>query len=124
MPDCDWVRYRQMRGRPLPERIEHRGTPYVLERVFKRDFYAATGQYRRDSAAVQDGPEHVVYKTYHLDPLWKIIPLRWLGRWLFRRERYFGRLLADVHGIAHVIGRHGKSGLIREYVPGMDLRKF
>jgi len=53
-----------------------------------------------------------------------VIPLRWLGRWLFRRERYFGDLLRDVPGAAHVIGRHGKSGLVREYVPGQDLRQF
>lgn len=125
MPDCDWVRYKQIRGSALPERIAHGGIDYKLDCLFKRDFYAATGRYVREGGSANDGQsERLVVKVYHLDPLWKVIPLRWMGRWMFRRERYFGRLLQDVPGVAHVVGRVGKSGLIREYVPGQDLRQF
>jgi serine/threonine protein kinase len=125
MPDCDWVRYKQIRGNALPERIAFRGVDYTQDCLFKRDFYAATGRYVRQSGKnADDLPERLVVKVYHLDALWKVIPLRWMGRWLFRRERYFGELLRDAPGIAHIIGRLGKSGLVREYVPGQDLRQF
>lgn len=123
MPDSDWVKYKQMRGQELPARIDFAGASYGLDQLFKRDFYAATGCYRRLSTA-GTGPEYVVLKIYHTDPLWKVIPLRWLGRYLFRRERHFGRLLAGIKGLAAVIGRYGKSGLIREFVPGVNLRQF
>ena len=47
MADADWAKYKQIRGKPLPESIEFAGTAYSLAKVFKRDFYAATGLYRR-----------------------------------------------------------------------------
>ena len=69
-------------------------------------------------------PEQIVFKHYHTDPLWRFLPLRWLGRWLWRREMRFAQAVGDVPGVAHVIGRLGKSGLIREYIPGQNLREY
>src|SRR5262245_43026103 len=42
MPDCDWVRYKQIRGQALPEQIVFHGNDYALDCLFKHDFYAAT----------------------------------------------------------------------------------
>ena len=129
MADADWAKYKQIRGKPLPETIEFAGVPYALAKVFKRDFYAATGLYRRadvpDCTSHQDQPpEQIVFKHYHTDPLWRVLPLRWLGRYLWRREMSFARQVADVPGVAHVIGRYGKSGLIREFIEGQNLREY
>lgn len=121
MADADWVHYKQIRGKPLPETIEFRGASYKLAQVFKRDFYAATGLYQRSAAG--DGAEHIVFKHYHTESLWGI-PLRWLGRMLWRREMRLGKAVEEVTGVAHVLGRLGKSGLVREYVPGQNLREY
>jgi serine/threonine protein kinase len=122
MADADWAQYKQIRGKPLPERVRFGNVLYRLAKVFKRDFYAATGLYRRTEGSSADAPEQIVFKHYHTDPL-AIIPLRWLGRWLWRRETRLAERVEDVRGVAHVIGRHGKSGLIREYVAGVNLRE-
>jgi serine/threonine protein kinase len=132
MADADWINYRQIRGKPLPPTIEFHGAVYALAKVFKRDFYAATGLYelsaRRgspDPAASPDTdlPARVVFKHYHTDRFGPL-PLRWLGRFLWRREMRLGQAVKHVQGVAHILGRYGKSGLIREYVPGRNLREF
>src|SRR5271156_6173299 len=127
MADADWAKYKQIRGKPLPQTLEFADAPYALAKVFKRDFYAATGLYRRTTDPSPDSagqpPEHIVFKHYHTDRLW-FLPLRWLGRWLWRREMKFAKAVADVPGVAHVIGRLGKSGLIREYIAGQNLREY
>jgi len=125
MADADWARYKQIRGKPLPENIEFRGVTYTLAKVFKRDFYACTGLYQCGDIPqpAESVPEQIVYKHYHTDSLW-FIPLGWLGRWLWRREDRFGRALADVQGVAHILDRHGESGMIREFIPGRNLREY
>ena len=132
MADADWAQYKQIRGKPLPEIIEFRGLSYALAKVFKRDFYAATGLYRRSpdspsspasSAEVGQTPDQIVFKHYHTERLW-FLPLRWLGRCLWRREMRLGQAVEDVPGVAHIIGRYGKTGLIREFVPGQNLREY
>lgn len=123
MADADWVKYRQIRGKALPTAFAFAGAGYTLEKTFKRDFYAATGLYRK-ARAFAGGPDRVVLKIYHTDALGKVLPLGWLGRWLWRREMKFGKLLHDVPGIAHVLGSWGRTGIVREYVPGENLREF
>ncbi len=130
MADADWALYKQIRGKPLPETIEFCGLAYALTKVFKRDFYAATGLYQRSPASASSGtadgahaPEQIVFKHYHTERLW-FLPLGWLGRWLWRREMRLGQAVADVPGVAHIIGSHGKTGLIREFVPGQNLREY
>ena len=129
MADADWAKYKQIRGQSLPATIEFANVKYFLTKIFKRDFYAATGLYQRLPNAtgqrINQGqpPEHVVFKHYHTDPL-GFLPLRWLGRWLWRREMRFAREVAEIPGVAHVLGRLGKSGLIREYIPGQNLHEY
>lgn len=134
MPDADWVLYKPMRGRDLPERFEHGGRTYRLEKVLKRDFYAVTGRFapeaaegaesetetETDAAADLGGP--VLLKVYHTDRLGPI-PLGFLGRWLGRREIHYLRRLDGIEGIPRFLGEYGASGLIREYAPGVNLRE-
>jgi serine/threonine protein kinase len=124
MADADWAQYKQIRGKALPETIKFQGATYSLAKVFKRDFYAATGLYQRsENGEGSAAPDKVVFKHYHMDPLW-FIPLRWLGRLLWRREMQLGKAVGDVAGVAHILGRFGKSGLVREYIPGQNLREY
>jgi hypothetical protein len=121
MADADWHRYRQLRGRPLPESIELLATTYRCVRVLKRDFYAAVGIYER-----QDGGQsrrQVLFKVYHTDSFWGI-PLGWLGRWLARREIRHFEMLGGIDGVPRMLARHGESGLVREFYPGCNLREY
>lgn len=124
MPDSDWVRYKQIRGKDLPETGTWLGADYRRARVLKRDFYAIVGIYERTGdAGAADAPRQLLVKVYHTDPL-GVIPLGWLGRWLGCREARFLERLNDIDGVPSVLGRNGSSGYIREYLPGCNLREF
>lgn len=124
MADADWAKYKQLRGRSLPESIIFRGVEYRLEQLFKRDFYAATGLF---ALAVDQPderhPERIVLKIYHTEPL-GYIPLGWLGRLLCNREVYFLQATSNVPGLARFLERCGESGYVREYIPGCHLREY
>lgn len=123
MPDADWVRYKQIRGKDLPEIVRLFQTAYRLTSVLKRDFYAAVGVYECPSDEANKVPERVLLKVYHTDPA-GILPLGWLGRWMCRRETRFLALLAGVRGVPQVLGMHGPSGYVREYLSGCNLREY
>lgn len=123
MADAEWANYKQLRGKSLPERIAFRGAEYRLEKLFKRDFYAATGLFRIVDEWHADLPRQVLLKIYHTEPL-GIIPLRWLGRFLCAREVYFFQATDGIPGLARFYARYGESGYIREFIPGCHLREF
>lgn len=125
MADADWWRYKQVRGVPLPESAELLGETYRLEQVLKRDFYAAVGVYARDGES-GSSPDRVLYKVYHTDGLGGLNapPWRWLGRGLRNREANFFKRLDGVPGVPRLWGVVGESALVREYVPGVNLREF
>jgi serine/threonine protein kinase len=118
MSDADWVKYKRLRGKDLPELVPLSFGLYRSEKVFKNDFYAVTAVYRRESG---DGPERVVLKEYHTDS-WGPIPLGWLGRMLLRRESLYYRELSDIPGVPRFLEHFGVNGFVREHVPGLDLR--
>jgi predicted Ser/Thr protein kinase len=124
MPDHEWVRYKSIRGKPLPAQFEWRGRPWRLAKVLKFDFYAATGLYEAgDSEAPADGiPTQVLYKVYHDDGLGPI-PLGWLGRWLCEREVWYLNAVGQVDGVPRILSTFGRTALIREFVPGKNLRE-
>jgi hypothetical protein len=121
MPDADWVHYKALRGAPLPERVEYAGSSYALESTLKFDFYAGTGLYRREGGG--PGPERVLYKVYHEQPL-GFVPLGWLGRWLCRREARMLERVRGIEGIPELYERQGRSAFVREYVEGCNLREY
>lgn len=121
MADADWHLYRQLRGKELPETFDFRGIAYRHLKLLKRDFYAAVGLYERLLEA--DLPRQVLLKVYHTESLWGL-PLGWLGRWLCRREARCYETLTGLAGVPRYLGSHGEAGLIREYVPGCNLREY
>lgn len=128
MADADWWRYKQVRGEPLPESAELLGAGYRLEQILKRDFYAAVGVYVRAEPARgvdPQPPDRVLYKVYHTDGVgFDAPPWRWLGRRLRDREAHYFRVLDGVPGVPRLWGVQGESALVREYVPGRNLREF
>ena len=125
MADADWVRYKQIRGKDLPQVLSWNGQVYHRERVLKRDFYAAVGIYQPSTsnpdAANSTAP--VLYKIYHADRF-GLIPLGWLGRFLCRREMHFLKRLSDVPGIPKFREQVDATSFVREYVPGCNLREY
>lgn len=120
MSDADWLKYKRIRGKDLPEAVSLSFGDYRSEKVFKNDFYAVTAVYRKQTG---DGPDRVVLKEYHTDS-WGVIPLGWLGRMLLRRESLYFRELADVRGVPHFLEYFGSNGFAREHVSGLDLRDY
>jgi serine/threonine protein kinase len=121
MADADWHRYRQLRGEDLPAAAQLLEAPYRRRQVLKRDFYAAVGVYEREGHGT--APARVLLKIYHTDSC-AGLPLGWLGRLLCRREMRYYRLLRGVAGVPQLLGRHGEAGLVREYIPGCNLREY
>jgi hypothetical protein len=128
MADADWVKYKQIRGKRLPEVVELLGASYRLGAMLKQDFYAATGLYEREETDAVESqgsgpPRQVLLKVYHVDPL-GIIPLAFMGRLLCRREAGFLKQLDGVEGVPRLLALHGPSGLVREFAPGCNLRQY
>jgi hypothetical protein len=112
----------------LPAAIRCAGAEYRFVRQFKHDFFAATGLYERsgNQAPMPDAqspmPCSIVLKLQRCRPLLGL-PLRWLGAWLTRHEATIYRELADVPGVPRLVGLHGPTGFIHEFVPGRPLHR-
>src|SRR3954470_4616737 len=104
-----------------PETIELRGQSYARVDVFKHDSWAATARYRGPSG-------DVVCKFNRMQPI-GVFPMRWLGRWLARRERAMLTRLAGVRGIPAECGPVSSGGRVlsnavaHEFVPGRPLAR-
>lgn len=92
------------------------GARYRKIATIKHDFFAATGFYENDAG------KRVVLKLGRTED-YAGVPMRWLGRWLCRREIHFYRKLAGVKGVPALVGTVGESGLVHEYVPGVPLHR-
>lgn len=121
-----------LKGRPRPQTLRALGRNeppqnvivnlerYERVEIFKHDSWAATATYR---SAVG---ETIVCKFNRQAPI-GLLPMRWLGRLLARREHYFLQTLAGVRGIPrvfdHVIadGRTCPHAVAHEFVPGTPL---
>lgn len=100
-------------GAALPPAVECGGETYVLIDTFKHDFFAATGLYR--------GPGGLaVLKVGRTNPLF-VLPMRWAGRFLCRREADLYGRVDDLPGVPHLIGRVGETGFLHAFVPGHPL---
>lgn len=96
------------------------GKRYNRIDIFKHDSWAATAAY-----SSSDG-QTIVCKFNRQAPIgW--IPMRWLGRFLGYRERYFLQALAGVPGIPKVFrevkvnGRKLSNVVAHEFIPGKPL---
>ena len=102
--------------RAFPQVLSLPGGEYELVRVFKHDFFAATGLFRRGDGHL------VVLKIGRTADVFGL-PGRWIGRYLAAREAHIYRLLADVEQVPAYVGQWGACGFIHEYVAGRPLQK-
>jgi hypothetical protein len=93
---------------------------YRRVEIFKHDSWAATACYRSTSGQM------IVCKFNRQAPI-GLMPMRWLGRYLARREHFFLKTLAGVRGIPrvfdHVIAdsRRCDNAVAHEFIPGAPL---
>ena len=119
--------FRALGNQEPPCSIDVEGCRYLLERTIKHDSWAATALYR--SAAPQ--PDHeskrIICKFNRQQPL-GILPMKWLGNGLARRENRMYATLQDLPGIARGFsdirhnGRQLKHAAAHEFIDGHPLR--
>lgn len=103
-----------------PNRVEINGDTHHRVRIFKHDSWAATALYEGTAGLV-------VCKFNRRQPI-GLIPMRWLGWLLARRETRFLRHLAELTNVprwsGHVFadGKRLANAVAHEYVPGRPLR--
>ena len=100
----------------LPAEIVIRQRRYKLQKLFKHDFWAASGLYENDS-------KQVVLKIYRRQDLLGL-GMNWFGRYLARREMYFYRCLGDLPGVGDLVGEFGPDGFVHVYIPGQTLLEY
>ena len=103
----------------LPKYIDCLGTRYLLARVLKHDFMAATALY--EAEAVGAGrPGRLICKNHRrMHFCW--FPLGWFGRLLMRREIRNLRRCEGIVEVPVVLARLGPSSFVYEYVEGKSL---
>ena len=89
---------------------------YDLVRVFKHDFFAATGLFQHADGHL------VVLKIGRTADLFGL-PGCWIGRYLSAREGRIYQMLSDVEPVPAYVCKWGDHGFIHEYVPGRPLQK-
>ena len=100
----------------LPGQIVVRQKKYKLQKLFKHDFWAASGLYG-------NGNSQIVLKIYRRQDLLGL-PMNWLGRRMAEREISFYRCLKDLPGVAELLGRFGQNGFVHDYIPGQTLLEY
>lgn len=103
------------RGR-LPQTLNLPGGPWQHLRTVKHDFFAATGFYAGPSGKL------AVLKMGRTAPFMGL-SLRFIGRYLCRREMRFYRRLSDLPNVPPVLGQIGDTGFVHAFVPGRPLQK-
>jgi len=98
-----------------PAEFEFLGKQYVLRRVFKHDFFAATALY-------EGAGEKVILKIGRRASL-AFLPLRWIGRLLARHEAAALGACRGIVGVPRLLGQWRSTGLVREYIEGRPLTR-
>jgi hypothetical protein len=107
-------------GREEPPRVIAIGREeHQLVEVFKHDSWAATALYR--------GPRAMIVAKFNREQPLFFVPMKWLGRWLAKRE---ARALCLLNGIAGMpsdagavwtVGKHLRSAIAHPYIDGHPL---
>ncbi len=100
----------------LPGVIALDGVNYRHVATVKHDFFAATGYY--DDAAGR----RIVLKVARIVDC-AGLPMKWVGKWLCRREMRFYTRLSDLPYVPALLGKWSETGFIHEYVPGRPLSR-
>jgi hypothetical protein len=114
----------------LPPQVDIMGRTFAFTKLFKHDFFAATGLYERaaDSASepalLPSGrlfPQRAVVKFQRIYPLFGL-PMQWLGAMVARHEIAVFKALDGLEGVPMFMGELGATGYIHEFIPGDDLK--
>jgi len=100
----------------VPSPIECLGGRYVLERVLKHDFLAATALYRPATGA----PRRVICKIGR-QTHFCLLPLRWLGRLVTHIEVSHLRRCEGIPEVPVVLARPCPNVYVYEYIEGTSL---
>jgi hypothetical protein len=107
----------------LPQQIEFNGAVYKLQKVFKHDFFAATGLYRSSSRPAKkraSTPARVVLKLGRQQHLLGL-PMAWVGRFFCDHEVSILRRLEGLAGVPRFLSLYGDTGFICEYINANSL---
>ena len=99
----------------LPQQINCEGKQWLLETVFKHDFFACTGRY-----LCEQTQERIVLKISRLQSFFGI-PCAWFGRFLRKREVRILKQLEDIDQFPKIIKPYGRNGVIYHYIEGKTL---
>lgn len=99
----------------LPDRIKVSDAVFRLEKEFKHNGLAAVGLYAC-------GTDRAVLKCYRRAPFLGL-PLEWAGRLMARYEAAVLREAEGIRGVPAFRGFHGRTGLVRDFVPGQPLSR-
>ncbi|MGI9518819.1 MAG: hypothetical protein ACR2NP_17315, partial [Pirellulaceae bacterium] len=112
--------FRALGHQEPPEFVEINQRRYQRVETYKHDSWAATGLYRHED-------DLVVCKFNREQPIF-LLPMKWLGRRLARREGMLLQKLADVpqvpawSGTVCVDGQPRKTAVAHTFIPGHPLR--
>jgi hypothetical protein len=105
----------------MPREVNVKGTTYFRKRIFKHDFFAATGMYERNGSPVSEGfPRKIVLKLGREQNFFGM-PMRWLGRATTERELDNLRRVGGIAGVPKLVTRYGLTGFAYEYIEGRSL---
>ncbi len=100
----------------MPQVVTCNGQLFEHIETFKHDFFAATGLYR--------GPAGLAVLKLGRQTDLLTIPMKWLARYLTRREVGFYRALAGTPGVPALVGTvWDDCGFLHEFVPGRPLAR-
>ncbi len=114
----------------LPRAVMAMGCRFEFVKLFKHDFFAATGLYQRVGDEVNSGggdsgkqgvPTLAVVKLQRTFPLFGV-PMQWLGGIVARHEIAVFRALNGLEGVPAFMGEIGPTGYVHEFIPGDDLK--
>jgi hypothetical protein len=106
-----------------PKQIEFADSTYIVKKVFKHDFFAATALYVvKDPASIaqRQNPEKIVLKMARMQHFLGL-PMEWFGQALCEHEVATLRRLDHIEPVPHVLARYGKTGFVYQYIEGRSL---
>ncbi len=103
-------------GKEMPDSVEAGGASWRRVKVFKHDFFAATGLYE-----AADGRQGVL-KIFRPHP-YLILPVHWLSPFQARHEEKVYTALKDSRHVPKFHGRVGPTGIFHEFLPGRTLKE-
>ena len=107
----------------LPEYFHFKQYRYKLRKLFKHDFFAATGLYEIESDSsplLSEIPVKIVLKINRRQPLMGL-PLAWLGNMMRNHEVMILRSVEGIKQVPQLLGLYEPCGFFYTYIEGCSL---